>query len=46
LLERGLKPGPRVGEILQTVYARQLAGDVSTLEQAHRAVDDILGERN
>jgi len=34
LLELGLKPGPRVGEILKTVYEQQMDGTVTTLEQA------------
>ncbi|HVF84570.1 MAG TPA: CCA tRNA nucleotidyltransferase, partial [Abditibacteriaceae bacterium] len=34
LLEMGLKPGPQIGQITQTVYAAQLAGDVSTLDEA------------
>jgi tRNA nucleotidyltransferase (CCA-adding enzyme) len=34
LLEMGMQSGPRVGEILQTIYAKQLAGDVSTFEEA------------
>ena len=34
VLEMGLKPGPRVGEILKTVYERQLDGAITTLDQA------------
>ena len=34
LLEMGLKPGPQIGQITQTVYAQQLAGDVTTLDEA------------
>ena len=34
LLELGLKPGPRVGEILKAVYEQQMDGTVTTLEQA------------
>ena len=34
LLEMGIAPGPRIGQITQTVYAAQLAGDVSTLGEA------------
>ena len=34
LLELGLKPGPRVGEILKIVYEQQLDGSITTLEQA------------
>ncbi|HET9834566.1 MAG TPA: hypothetical protein VFP91_22740 [Vicinamibacterales bacterium] len=34
LLELGVKPGPRVGEILKAVYEQQMDGSVTTLEQA------------
>jgi tRNA nucleotidyltransferase (CCA-adding enzyme) len=34
LLELGMKPGPRVGEILKAVYEQQLDGAVSDLDQA------------
>jgi tRNA nucleotidyltransferase (CCA-adding enzyme) len=34
LLELGLKPGPRVGEILKAVYEKQMDGTVTTLDQA------------
>jgi tRNA nucleotidyltransferase (CCA-adding enzyme) len=34
LLELGLKPGPRVGEILKAVYEKQMDGSVTTLDQA------------
>ena len=30
----GLKPGPRVGEILKAVYEKQMDGTVTTLEDA------------
>jgi tRNA nucleotidyltransferase (CCA-adding enzyme) len=42
LLEMGMKPGPRVGEILQTVYAKQLAGEVSTLEAAQEMAREMM----
>lgn len=42
LREMGMQPGPRIGEILQTVYAKQLAGEVSTLEEAHEVVRRML----
>ena len=39
LLEMGMKPGPRVGEIVSQIYIAQLAGEVSTLDEARaRAV--------
>src|SRR5207244_4650017 len=31
LLELGLKPGPRIGEILKSVYEQQLDGKVTTI---------------
>jgi tRNA nucleotidyltransferase (CCA-adding enzyme) len=34
LLDLGLKPGPRVGEILKAVYELQMDGTVTTLDQA------------
>ncbi|HEX3703360.1 MAG TPA: hypothetical protein VHU82_08525 [Vicinamibacterales bacterium] len=34
LLALGLKPGPRVGEILKAVYERQMDGKVTTLDEA------------
>ena len=33
LLELGLKPGPRVGEILRAVYEKQLDGSVTTVAE-------------
>jgi tRNA nucleotidyltransferase (CCA-adding enzyme) len=34
LLALGMKPGPRVGEILKAVYERQMDGTVRTLDEA------------
>jgi tRNA nucleotidyltransferase (CCA-adding enzyme) len=34
LLELGLEPGPRVGEILQQVYEKQLDGQITSIEEA------------
>ena len=34
LLEMGMTPGPRIGEIVKAVYFAQLAGEVATLEEA------------
>ena len=42
LLELGLKPGPRVGEILKSVYEQQMDGTVQTLEQAITAAKALL----
>ena len=33
LLEMGLSPGPRVGEILQQVYEKQLDGQIASVEE-------------
>ena len=43
LLEMGLAPGPRIGEITKAVYEMQLDGRVTTLEAAKRAADDLIG---
>ena len=42
ILELGLTPGPRVGEILKSVYEQQLDGSVTTLEEAIAAARGIL----
>jgi tRNA nucleotidyltransferase (CCA-adding enzyme) len=42
LLEMGLKPGPKVGEITRAVYEMQLDGRVSTLDDARDAAKKIL----
>ena len=42
LLELGMKPGPRVGEILKAVYEQQMDGSVTTLEQAIDAARRLL----
>ena len=42
LLELGLRPGPRVGEILKTVYEQQLDGKVTTLDEAVAAARLML----
>ena len=44
LLELGLKPGPRVGEILKAIYEQQMDGQVTTLEQATDAARHLLGQ--
>jgi tRNA nucleotidyltransferase (CCA-adding enzyme) len=43
LLEMGLKPGPRIGEITRAVYEMQLDGRVRTLEEAQAAAESIIG---
>ena len=42
LLDLGVTPGPRVGEILKAVYERQLDGAVTTLDDAIAAGRDAL----
>ena len=42
LLAMGLKPGPRVGEILREVYERQLDGVITTVEEGTAAAREIL----
>jgi tRNA nucleotidyltransferase (CCA-adding enzyme) len=42
LLEVGLEPGPRIGEITGAVYEMQLDGRVTTLDEARAAAQEIL----
>jgi tRNA nucleotidyltransferase (CCA-adding enzyme) len=42
LLELGLKPGPRVGEILRAVYELQMDGSVTTLDEGIAAAKGML----
>jgi tRNA nucleotidyltransferase (CCA-adding enzyme) len=42
LLALGVAPGPRVGEILERVFDRQMDGEVTTLDEAIAAARDIL----
>jgi tRNA nucleotidyltransferase (CCA-adding enzyme) len=43
LLELGMRPGPRMGEILKAIYERQLDGQVTTLAEAIDAARKIIG---
>jgi tRNA nucleotidyltransferase (CCA-adding enzyme) len=43
LLELGLQPGPRVGEILKAVYELQMDGTVTTVAEAIAAAKPLLG---
>jgi tRNA nucleotidyltransferase (CCA-adding enzyme) len=45
LLELGLEPGPRLGEIIREVYELQLDGEVLTLEEAVDAARKVI-DRN
>jgi tRNA nucleotidyltransferase (CCA-adding enzyme) len=42
VLELGLNPGPRVGEILKAVYEQQMDGTVTTLDEAVTAAKGLL----
>ena len=42
LLDLGLKPGPRIGEILKAVYELQMDGTVTTLEQGIDAAKRLI----
>lgn len=42
LLEMGLEPGPRIGEITRAVYEIQLDGRVRSLEEAKKEAKEIL----
>jgi tRNA nucleotidyltransferase (CCA-adding enzyme) len=44
LLEMGLEPGRRVGEVLKAVYEQQLDGDVQTLDAAVAAARRLLAK--
>ena len=43
VLELGMEPGPRVGEVLKLVYEQQLDNQVTTLEQAIESARRIMG---
>ena len=42
LLEMGMEPGPRVGEITKTIYEMQLDNKVRTVEEAKEAARELL----
>jgi len=44
LLALGMKPGPRVGEILKMVYEQQLDGAVTTLDEAISAAKQLTDD--
>jgi tRNA nucleotidyltransferase (CCA-adding enzyme) len=46
LLDLGLQPGPRIGEIIRAVYEMQLDGDVMTLDDAIDAARKIIERDN
>ncbi len=43
LLELGVQPGPRMGEILRSIYERQLDGEVTSLEEGLVLAGSMLG---
>jgi tRNA nucleotidyltransferase (CCA-adding enzyme) len=42
LLEMGMQPGPRVGEITKSVYEMQLDGRVQSLDDAKEAAEEMM----
>ncbi len=46
VLQLGVEPGPRVGEILKRVYEKQLDGEVTTLEEGVRIAREVLSAPN
>jgi tRNA nucleotidyltransferase (CCA-adding enzyme) len=44
VVDLGVAPGPRVGEILQAVYEMQLDGEVQSLDEAVAAARQLLAE--
>ncbi len=42
LLELGVRPGPRVGQILKAIYEKQMDGTVSNLDEAIAAAKRLL----
>jgi poly(A) polymerase len=41
LLELGLKPGPRIGELLEAVETAQLEGEIKTREEAFKLLESL-----
>lgn len=44
LLDLGVAPGPRMGQILGQIYERQLDGEVTSVDEGLRAARDILSQ--
>jgi tRNA nucleotidyltransferase (CCA-adding enzyme) len=42
LLELGVAPGPRMGEILRQIYERQLDGDITTLDEGLTLAKSVI----
>ena len=45
LIEMGVEPGPRMGEILRAVYELQLDGAVTTLDEARERAKPLIERR-
>ena len=43
LLELGVEPGPRMGEILKAVYEQQLDGRITSLAEATEEARKMMG---
>jgi tRNA nucleotidyltransferase (CCA-adding enzyme) len=46
LLDLGVAPGPRMGEILKQIYERQLDGEISTIEQGLDVARELVAGQN
>lgn len=44
LLDMGLEPGPCIGKIVQETYARQLTGEITTLNEALAAGRELVNQ--
>jgi len=42
LLDLGMTPGPRVGDVLKQVYEKQLDGEITTVEEAIAAARPLV----
>jgi tRNA nucleotidyltransferase (CCA-adding enzyme) len=42
LLDLGVAPGPKMGEILRTLYEKQLDGEITTLEEGVECAKRLL----
>jgi tRNA nucleotidyltransferase (CCA-adding enzyme) len=46
VLALGLKPGPKVGEVLKQIYERQLDGAITTTEEGIALARRLIGSLN
>jgi len=46
LIELGVTPGPRMGEILRVLYEKQLDGEITSVEEGIRSAKDLLATSN